>query len=111
MRGGWMHTGDAGYIDEDGFIFIVDRVKDMIVTGAENVYSSEVENVIYHHPAVALCAVIGIPDEKWGERVHAVVIVRDGETPTAEEIMEWCKERIAGYKRPRSISFIADDRS
>ena len=71
-----MHTGDGGYMDEDGFVFVVDRVKDMIITGGENVYSAEVENAIYQHPAVAECAVIGIPDDKWGEQVHAVVALR-----------------------------------
>jgi long-chain acyl-CoA synthetase len=103
LRGGWMHTGDAGYIDEDGFLFIVDRVKDMIVTGAENVYSSEVENAIYHHPAVALCAVIGVPDEKWGERVHAVVTLKEGQSLTEEEIIDHCRKYIGGYKCPRSV--------
>lgn len=78
LRGGWMHSGDVGYMDEDGFIYIVDRLKDMIITGGENVYSVEVENIIYQHPAVAMCAVIGIPDDKWGELVHAVVTLRDG---------------------------------
>lgn len=103
LRGGWMHTGDVGYIDEDGFIFIVDRLKDMIVTGAENVYSSEVENAIYHHPAIALCAVIGIPDEKWGERVHAVITLKEDQSVTDEELINHCRKYIAGYKCPRSI--------
>jgi long-chain acyl-CoA synthetase len=103
LRGGWMHTGDAAYIDEDGFIFIVDRVKDMIVTGAENVYSSEVENAIYHHPAIALCAVIGVPDEKWGERVHAVVTLKEGQLLTEEELINHCRKYIGGYKCPRTV--------
>jgi long-chain acyl-CoA synthetase len=107
LRGGWMHTGDAAYIDEDGFIFIVDRVKDMIVTGAENVYSSEVENAIYHHPAVALCAVIGIPDEKWGERVHAVITLKEGQSLTEEELIDHCRKYIGGYKCPRSVDIRA----
>ena len=76
LRGGWMHTGDGGYMDDDGFVFVVDRIKDMIITGGENVYSAEVENAIYQHPAVAMCAVIGVPDEQWGERVHAVVALQ-----------------------------------
>ena len=79
IRDGWMHTGDAGYMDEDGFVFIADRVKDMIVTGGENVYSVEVENAIYQHPAVAICAVIGIPSADWGEAVHAIIQPKEGE--------------------------------
>jgi acyl-CoA synthetase (AMP-forming)/AMP-acid ligase II len=109
LRNGWMHTGDAGYMDERGYVFLVDRIKDMIISGGENVYPSEVETLVGGHPKVKDVAVIGIADEKWGERVHAVIIARDGEAPTAEEIMEWCKDRIAGYKRPRSISFISEE--
>ena len=78
FRGGWYHTGDAGYLDENGYLFLVDRVKDMIVTGGENVYSAEVENAVAQHPAVAACAVIGVPDDEWGERVHAVVVLKPG---------------------------------
>jgi acyl-CoA synthetase (AMP-forming)/AMP-acid ligase II len=108
FRGDYCTVGDLARRDEDGYIFLVDRKSNMIISGGENVYPSEVESLIGGHPKVKDVAVIGIADEKWGERVHAVVIVRDGEAPTAEEIMEWCKERIAGYKRPRSISFIAE---
>lgn len=103
LRGGWMHTGDVGYLDEDGFIFIVDRLKDMIISGGENIYSTEVEHVIYQHTAVADCAVIGIPHEKWGESVHAIVVPRPGFALTAEEIMTHCRQYIAGYKCPRSV--------
>ena len=103
LRGGWMHTGDIGYCDEDGFLFIVDRLKDMIVSGGENVYSTEVENAIYQHPAVAYCAVIGIPHEKWGESVHAIVVPKEGYTLTEDTIMNHCREYIAGYKCPRSV--------
>jgi long-chain acyl-CoA synthetase len=103
LRGGWMHTGDAGYMDEDGFVFIVDRIKDMIITGAENVYPAEVEHVIYQHPAVALCAVIGIPDEKWGESVHAVVTLKEGYDLTTEDLIAHCRQHIGGYKCPRSV--------
>ncbi len=103
LRGGFMHTGDGGYLDEDGYLFVVDRVKDMIVSGGENVYSTEVENAIASHPAVAQCAVIGIPDDKWGEAVHAIVALREGATLDAEEIGRHCRALIAGYKRPRSI--------
>jgi acyl-CoA synthetase (AMP-forming)/AMP-acid ligase II len=109
FRGDYCTVGDLARRDEDGYIFLVDRKSNMIISGGENIYPSEVESLIGGHPKVKDVAVIGIADEKWGERVHAVVIVRDGETPTAEEIMEWCKERIAGYKRPRSISFIAEE--
>jgi long-chain acyl-CoA synthetase len=108
LRGGWMHTGDAGYMDEDSFIFIVDRVKDMIVTGGENVYSAEVENVIYQHPAVALCAVIGIPDETWGETVHAVVTLKEDHTLSEAELIAHCRAHIGGYKCPRSVDIRAE---
>jgi long-chain acyl-CoA synthetase len=103
LRGGWMHTGDAGYLDEDGFLFIVDRLKDMIVSGGENVYSAEVEDAIYLHPAVAECAVIGIPDEQWGEAVHAIVVPKDGATLEAAAVVEHCRARIASFKCPRSV--------
>ncbi|MEW6643017.1 MAG: long-chain fatty acid--CoA ligase [Pseudomonadota bacterium] len=99
---GWMHTGDGGYMDDDGFIYVVDRVKDMIITGGENVYSVEVENAIAQHPAVAQCAVIGIPSEQWGEQVHAVVVTKSGASVTEAELLAFCKSRIAGYKCPRS---------
>ncbi len=105
IRDGWMHTGDAGYMDEDGFVFVVDRVKDMIVSGGENVYSAEVENAIAQHPAVGASAVIGIPSEQWGESVHAVVVLKPGQQASAEEIIAHCKTLIAGYKCPRSVEF------
>nr|WP_249158066.1 long-chain fatty acid--CoA ligase [Bradyrhizobium jicamae] len=100
---GWMHTGDGGYMDEDGFVYVVDRVKDMIISGGENVYSAEVENALAQHAAVAQCAVIGIPSERWGEQVHAVVVLKAGASATPEELMEHCKTLIAGYKCPRSV--------
>ncbi|HYN38218.1 MAG TPA: long-chain fatty acid--CoA ligase, partial [Rhodospirillales bacterium] len=100
---GWMHTGDGGYMDEDGYIYLVDRLKDMIITGGENVYSIEVENTIAQHPAVGQCAVVGIPDPQWGETVHAIVIPKQDATVSAAEIVAFCKERIAGYKCPRSV--------
>lgn len=105
VRGGWMHTGDGGYMDGEGFVFVVDRMKDMIVTGGENVYSAEVENALARHPAVALCAVIGIPDDKWGERVHAVVVLQPGARVNEEDLRAHCREFIAGYKCPRSVEF------
>jgi long-chain acyl-CoA synthetase len=103
FRGGWYHSGDAGYVDKDGYLFLVDRVKDMIVTGGENVYSVEVENAIASHPSVAQVAVIGIPSEKWGEAVHAIIVVREGDTVTEVEIIEHAREWIAGFKVPKSV--------
>jgi long-chain acyl-CoA synthetase len=108
FRGGWYHSGDAGYIDPDGYLFLVDRVKDMIVTGGENVYSVEVENAIASHPAVQQVAVIGIPSETWGEAVHAVVVVREGASVTEAEIIEHARERIAGFKVPKSVEVRAE---
>lgn len=107
LRGGWMHTGDAGRMDDDGFVFVVDRIKDMIVTGGENVYSVEVENAVQQHPAVAACAVIGIPDGQWGELVHAAVVLKPGAHATAEDIQDFCKTLIGGYKCPRSVELMA----
>jgi long-chain acyl-CoA synthetase len=108
LRGGWMHTGDAGYLDEDGFLFLVDRVKDMIITGGENVYSAAVENVIYQHPDVHECAVIGIPSEQWGEAVHAIVVARAGVRLNADQLLGHCREQLAGFECPKSIE-IRDD--
>ncbi len=105
LRNGWMHTGDSGYMDEEGLIYVVDRLKDMIVSGGENVYSAEVENAISSHPAVALCAVIGVPHDRWGEAVHAVVVTKPDHHVSAESIQEHCRERIARYKCPRSVEF------
>ncbi|HEY4343334.1 MAG TPA: long-chain-fatty-acid--CoA ligase [Parvibaculum sp.] len=100
--GGWLRTGDAGYMDEEGFVYLVDRVKDMIVSGGENVFSAEVENALAAHAAVAECAVIGVPDDKWGERVHAIVRLKDGAAATADDLIAHCKTLIAGYKCPRT---------
>ncbi len=105
LRNGWVHTGDAGYMDEEGFIFLVDRVKDMIVSGGENVYSAEVENAMHNHPAIQQAVVIGIPHAEWGEQVHAEVILKEGHTATEEDIIAKTKEYIANYKCPRSIKF------
>ena len=102
---GWLRTGDGAYMDERGYIFIVDRVKDMIVTGGENVFSAEVENAIASHPAVAMCAVIGIPSDEWGEAVHAVVVPRKPDGISATDIISHCKQKIAGYKCPKSVEF------
>lgn len=105
LAGGWLHTGDAGRIDERGYLYLVDRVKDMIVTGGENVYSAEVENALSSHPAVAQAAVIGIPSDQWGEAVHAVVVLNPGQNATEDELKAWCRERIAGFKVPKSFQF------
>jgi long-chain acyl-CoA synthetase len=108
FRDGWYHSGDAGYVDENGYLFLVDRVKDMIVTGGENVYSVEVENAIASHPSVAQVAVIGIPSEKWGEAVHAIVVLHEGADASHDEIVDHCREWIAGYKVPKSVEFRAE---
>ncbi|HEY9239197.1 MAG TPA: AMP-binding protein, partial [Burkholderiaceae bacterium] len=105
IRNGWLHTGDGAYMDEDGFVYIVDRVKDMIISGGENIYSKEVENAVHAHPAVRECAVIGVPDPKWGESVLAIVAVKDGMGVTAQEIIDHCHGLIANYKCPRAVEF------
>ena len=106
FEGGWFRTGDMARRDEEGFFYIVDRKKDMIVTGGENVYSREVEEVLYTHPAVSEAAVIGLPDPTWGENVTAVVVLRDGMTATDVEIIATCRDRLAGYKKPKRVEFI-----
>ena len=103
FRDGWYHTGDAGYVDAEGYLYLVDRVKDMIVTGGENVYSAEVENALSTHPDVDQVAVIGIPSEKWGEAVHAIVVPTEGSSPSEDELIAHARERIAGYKVPKSV--------
>ena len=105
LRAGWMHTGDGGRMDDDGYLYIVDRMKDMIVSGGENVYSAEVENALALHPAVAASAVIGIPSDQWGEAVHAVVVLKAGAVVTGQELSAHCHQLIAGYKCPRSVEF------
>jgi acyl-CoA synthetase (AMP-forming)/AMP-acid ligase II len=103
----WFHTGDAGFFDKDGYLYIHDRVKDMIVSGGENIYPAEVENAIFGHPGVADVAVIGVPDVKWGEAVKAIVVKKPGFEPSPAEIIEWARERIAGYKLPKTVDFTA----
>jgi long-chain acyl-CoA synthetase len=105
LRDGWMHTGDAGTIDEDGFLFVADRVKDMIVTGGENVYSIEVERALFKHPSVREAAVVGIPSAQWGETVHAIIVRHEGATVGEEELLSHCRGLIGGYKCPRSFEF------
>ncbi len=104
---GWLHTGDAGYLDADGYLFLKDRIKDMIISGGENVYPTEVENAIYGHPDVAEVAVIGVPDAKWGESVKAIVVPKPGTKPDAADIIAWARARIAAYKSPKSVEFVA----
>ncbi len=101
-----MHTGDAGIIDDEGYVYIQDRVKDMIVSGGENIYPRVVEEVLFKHPAIADAAVIGVPDEQWGETVKAIVVLREGAAATEEEIIEFCRDKLGGYERPRSVHFI-----
>lgn len=105
VRDGWLHSGDGAFMDDEGFVHLVDRSKDMIITGGENVYSSEVENALATRPAVASVAVIGIPHEQWGEQVHAVVVPVPGASVAAEELIAHCRARIAMYKAPRSVEF------
>lgn len=108
IKDGWVYTGDAGYMDSEGFVFLMDRIKDMVVSGGENVYSAEVENALSQHPAVATSAVIGIPSDQWGESVHAIVILHPDQTATPQELMDHCHTLIAGYKCPRSIDFTTE---
>lgn len=106
LKDGWYKTGDAGRRDAEGLLYLVDRVKDMIVTGGENVYSAEVEQVLAKHPGVRMCAVIGLPDEKWGERVVALIMPSDGHKPTQDEIISHCRQHIAGYKVPKEVRLV-----
>ncbi|MHB8961124.1 MAG: AMP-binding enzyme, partial [Candidatus Limnocylindrales bacterium] len=105
FRDGWYHSGDAGRVDDEGFLYLVDRTKDMIVTGGENVYSTEVEQAVASHPAVAQVAVIGIPHDLYGEAVHAVVVLQPSSEATEAELIDHCRGLIAGYKVPKSVSF------
>lgn len=108
LRGGWMHTGDVGRMDKDGYIHIVDRLKDMIITGGENVYSVEVEAVLADHPGVSQCAVVGLADARWGERVHAVIVPKPGMAADADDIIAHARKTLAAYKCPRSVEFRAE---
>ncbi len=107
IRDGWLYTGDAGFMDADGYVFIHDRVKDMIISGGENIYPAEVESALADHPAISDVAVIGVPDEKWGEAVKAVVVLRPDMDLDAETLMSWSRGRIAGFKAPKSVDFVA----
>jgi long-chain acyl-CoA synthetase len=106
LRGDWYHTGDLGYLDECGYLFLTDRKSDMIISGGENVYTNEVENAVYAHPAVVECSVVAAPDERWGEMVHAVVVARAGVQVGPEEIIEHCRQTLAGYKCPKRVTFV-----
>jgi len=105
LKDGWLHTGDMGKFDEDGYIYIVDRKDDMVISGGVNIYPREVEEVLYQHPAVSEASVIGVPDDYWGESLKAVIVLKEGATASEEEIIQFCKERLAGYKKPRSVEF------
>ena len=105
FAGGWFHTGDLGYFDDDGFLFIVDRIKDLIIRGGYNVYPREVEEAIYTHPAVAEAAVVGVPDATMGEEVHAIVAVQAGQSVTEGELIDFVRQRVAAYKYPRTVEF------
>jgi long-chain acyl-CoA synthetase len=105
-EGGWFRTGDAGYLDADGYLYIHDRVKDMIVSGGENIYPAEVENVLMAHPSVADVAVIGVPSERWGETPKALVVRTPGAEVSAEELIEFCRQRLARYKCPTSVDWV-----
>ncbi|AGL00063.1 long-chain-fatty-acid--CoA ligase [Desulfoscipio gibsoniae] len=106
LRDGWLYTGDLATVDEDGYIYIVDCKKDMIISGGENIYPKELENVIYEHPAVLEAAVIGLPDTHWGELVMALIVLKQGQQVTEEEIIEYCKKNLASYKKPKRVKFI-----
>lgn len=103
---GWLRSGDGGYLDEEGFLFVVDRLKDMIISGGENIYCGEVEAALATHPAVQTCAVLGLPDTHWGELVHAAIVLREGVTVTPQALDAHCRSQLAGYKVPRSYDFV-----
>ncbi|HUS16927.1 MAG TPA: 2-succinylbenzoate-CoA ligase, partial [Chloroflexia bacterium] len=105
IRDGWLHTGDLGYLDADGYLTVVDRRDDLIISGGENIYPAEVEAVLLAHPAVAEAAVVGVPDPHWGQRVRAIVALRPGAVATAEEMRDFCRARLARYKVPAEIAF------
>ncbi len=108
IKDGWLYTGDGGYMDDEGYLYIVDRVKDMIISGGENIYSAEVESAISQHPSVKQCAVIGIPSEKWGEAVHAIVVLNPGHNLSIEALRAHCKSLTASYKCPTSLSLMTE---
>lgn len=108
FQGGWFKTGDLGYLDEDRYLFVVDRKKDIIISGGVNIYPKEIEDLLYKHPAVVEAAVIGIPDDVWGESVKAVVVHRKGHELTEEDVKNYCKENMASYKKPKTVDFVEE---
>jgi acyl-CoA synthetase (AMP-forming)/AMP-acid ligase II len=106
LIGGWLHTGDLARLDEEGFVYIVDRKKDVIVSGGENIYPREIEEVLYHHPKIQDVAVIGVPNSLWGESVKAIVVLKKGETMEEKEVIEYCKNHLASYKKPKVVEFV-----
>jgi acyl-CoA synthetase (AMP-forming)/AMP-acid ligase II len=108
LRGGWLHTGDIGYFDDRNYLFLLDRAKDMVVSGGNNIYPREVEEILILHPAVAQCVVFGIPDSYWGEAVHAVVVAKAGVSLTAKDVIDFCGEHLAGYKKPKAVDFVPE---
>ena len=108
FRNGWFHTGDIGYRDPDGFYFIVDRKSDMIIRGGENIYPREIDEVLYQHPEISAAAVVGVPDELYGEEVAGFVVLKEGSEVTEQEVIEFCKSRLADYKCPKTILFVKE---
>jgi acyl-CoA synthetase (AMP-forming)/AMP-acid ligase II len=106
LKDGWLHTGDLGRLDDEGFLYIVDRKKDMIITGGENIFPREIEEVLYAHPKILEAAVIGVPDPEWGEKIHAVVALKEGQRLTEQEIIDYTVEHIASFKKPKSVQFV-----
>jgi long-chain acyl-CoA synthetase len=108
FRSGWFHTGDLGYQDKDGFFYVVDRKGDMIIRGGENIYPREVDEVLYQHPKVKDAATVGLPDQLYGEEVKSFIVLREGEQATELEIIQFCRERLADFKCPKSVEFVVD---
>ena len=108
LKNGWVHTRDMGYMDELGYIYLVDRKGDMIISGGFNIFPREIEELLNNHPAVLEVAVVGVPDEEWGEAVKAVVVLKQGREATEQELIEYCKKTLSGYKRPKSIEFLPE---
>lgn len=105
LKNGWLHTGDLGRLDEDGYVYIVERKNDLIISGGVNIYPREIEEVLYRHPAVSEASVIGLPDEHWGEVAKAVIVLREGATVTEGEVIEFCGKHLASFKKPKSVDF------
>ncbi len=108
LAGGWMHTGDVGYLDEAGYLYVSDRLKDMIVSGGENIYPREIEDALFEMAGIVDAAVIGVPDDRWGEAVKAIVVTGADEQLTADDVLAWCRSRLAGFKCPKSVEFVAE---